>query len=455
MLYIPEKEYDEDFACMETQWIADRAALRCLSRQHPDWTYEELAACIGRSVSWIKKWLRRLRQAPPDDLAVLHSHSRARHTPPPPPDPHVVQKIIEIREHPPDHLQRVPGPKAILYYLHRDPELQAQSVSPPRSTRTIWKILRKLGLILESGARTKRPGEPREPLEEVQIDFKDISTVSADPLGKHQHVVEVLNFVDAGTSILLSAQPHADFHAETALEGVVQFLRQYGRPPLLTFDHDPRWVGSSSGRDFPSALRRFLLCLGIAPNLCPPQRPERNAYVERYHRAYNQECLQTSRPATLEQVREVTARFLVHYNTERPHQGRSCGNRPPRTAFPILPELPQLPETVDPDRWLESVHGQAFARQIGPDGCVTVDRRPYYVKRDLAGQSVVLFVNAPERAFEVYGGSAYLKRIPIKGLYGAEMPLESYIALMLEEARSQERRWRLSQRVLRQRSFWA
>jgi hypothetical protein len=34
---------------MEAQWIADRAALRCLARQHPDWTHEELAVCIGRS----------------------------------------------------------------------------------------------------------------------------------------------------------------------------------------------------------------------------------------------------------------------------------------------------------------------------------------------------------------------------------------------------------------------
>lgn len=50
---------------------------------------------------------------------------------------------------------------------------------------------------------------------------KDATSVPADPEGKQQHVVEVLNFVDAGTSILLSAQPHADFHAETALDAVV------------------------------------------------------------------------------------------------------------------------------------------------------------------------------------------------------------------------------------------
>ncbi|HLZ58105.1 MAG TPA: hypothetical protein VKR06_14285 [Ktedonosporobacter sp.] len=36
--------------------------------------------------------------------------------------------------------------------------------------------------------------------------------------------------VDAGTSVLLSAQVHPDFHAETALEAVITFLREYGRP---------------------------------------------------------------------------------------------------------------------------------------------------------------------------------------------------------------------------------
>jgi hypothetical protein len=140
-------------------------------------------------------------------------------------------------------------------------------------------------------------------------------------------------------------------------------------------------VGSASGRDFPSALRRFLLCLGIEPQICPPRRPDKNAFVERYHRSYNQECLQISRPGTLQEVCEVTERFVLHYNQERPHQGRSCQNQPPRVAFPTLPVLPAVPETVDPDRWLQTIHGQAFARRIGSDGCVEVDQEPYYIKQ--------------------------------------------------------------------------
>ncbi len=436
--------------------MADRAALRCLARLHPDWTQEELATCIGRSRSFVKKWLKRFREAAPDDLAVLHSRSCARKTPPPSIHPRIIQRIVEMRESSPEHLQRVPGPKALLYYLPRDPELQALGVPLPRSTRTIWKILRKEGCILDELSRRRKPLEPREPLEEVQMDFKDASTVPADPEGKQQHVVEVLNFVDAGTSILLHAQVHQDFHAETAFEGVVQFLREYGLPPMLTFDRDPRWVGSSSGRDFPSALRRFLLCLGIQPNICPPQRPDKNPYIERYHRAFNQECLQIHRPATLEEVRVVTEQFMHHYNGERPHQGRSCGNHPPRIAHPTLPILPPLPKQVDPDCWLEARDGQAFARKVDAHGCVTVDLESYYLKQQLAGQHVVLFVNTVSKAFDVYLDSQQIKQVPIKGLRGEAMPFDRYVDQMREQARSEARQ--LLQKkgaARRQQSLWA
>jgi hypothetical protein len=99
---------------MEAEWIADRATLRWLVRHHPDWTQAELASAVGRSRSWVVKWLPRLKGTAPDDLAALFSHSRARRTPPSSTPQGVVERILAIRDEPPEHLQRVPGPKAIL-----------------------------------------------------------------------------------------------------------------------------------------------------------------------------------------------------------------------------------------------------------------------------------------------------------------------------------------------------
>ena len=172
-----------------------------------------------------------------------------------------------------------------------------------------------------------------------------------------------------GLRSLYGRKPGKTFTSPPAIEAVLTFLQTYGRPRQMTFDRDPRWVGGSAGRDFPSPLRRLLLCLGIEPNVCPPHRPDKNASVERYYRAYGQECIQRHQPATLQEVREVTEAFLQHDNWERPHQGRACGNVPPRIAFPSLPTLPALPERVDPDRWLASFDHQLFLRRVGRDGC--------------------------------------------------------------------------------------
>lgn len=410
---------------------------------------------LGRSRSWVAKWLARFKEAASDDLTVLHACSRARHTPPPSTPQAVVERILALRDAPPEQLRRVPGPRAILYYLPRDRETQVLGVPLPRSTRTVWKILRQHGRIALDLPRRHQLLERPEPLEEVQMDFKDATSVPADPEGKKQHMVEVLNFVVAGTSSLLSAQVNADYYAETAFDAVVVFLHQWGCPKTLTFDRDLRWVGAASGRDFPSALVRFLLCIGVEPNICPPHRPDKNPYVEGYHRSFGKECLDVRQPRTEEEVRKATDAFVIHYNTKRPNQALSCGNRPPRVAYPVLPTLPALPAEVDPGVWLAHIHGQAFARRIQPNGIVEVDRRGYYIQQILAGQQVVLVVNASERRFEVLRGRKVVKVLPIKGLVGQSLPFEEYVARMHEEARSEYRRWLQQHRGWRQASFWA
>jgi len=276
------------------------------------------------------------------------------------------------------------------------------------------------------------------------LDFKDVSTVPPDPHGKQQHVVETLNVVDEGTSMLLDAVVRDDFNGETAIEGILRPLRQHGVPRSVRFDRDPRFVGSWSGRDFPSPLVRFWLCLGVRVHVCPPQHPEKNPYVERYHRSYNQECLQAHCPETVTSTREVTAIYRRHYNEERPNQALSCGNLPPRMAFPELPRLPALPQRIDPDRWLQEIDGRCYVRRIGANGSVRVANRDYYVQKRLQGQYVTVKVDAQARQLVILHNQQPLKRIAIKGLQGRELAFEAYVALIREEARYN---W---QRLLRQ-----
>jgi len=422
---------------MEDCWLADRTLLRSLLHLQPTWTLQDYAAATHRSRAWVQKWRNRLRDAPPDDDTVLHSRSRARTQPPPRLDPFVIERILAIRDAPPAHLQRIPGPKAILYFLAHDPELQQLGLRLPRSTRTVWQILRQHGRIAIPSERRHTPVERPDPLTAWQLDFKDVSTVPAENGGKQQHVVEVLNTVDTGTSILVNAQVREDFTAETTLEAVVETLRLQGRPQTITLDRDPRFVGSQLQRDFPSPLMRLLHCLGIQVTICPPRRPDRNGFVERYNRTFEHECLRVFAPKDADQARTLTDGFRQHYNHERPNQALSCGNRPPCVAFPNLAPRPLLPSMIDPDRWVEVLDGQRYVRKIHNNGTVSVDDRLYYIDQAWHGRYVSLRIDAAKRVFVVEYREQVLKEVPLKGLVGDVLPLEAYIEQMKAEAQTQ------------------
>src|SRR5450755_2414972 len=76
---------------------------------------------------------------------------------------------------------------------------------------------------------------------------------AADPHGKRQHVVETLNIIDKGTSVLVAHHVRSDFTAETARQALAETFSSHGLPASITLDRDTRWVGAPQGSDFPAA----------------------------------------------------------------------------------------------------------------------------------------------------------------------------------------------------------
>jgi hypothetical protein len=427
---------------MEEHYYADRARLQRLIQDNPTGTISAQMAQTGRSRSWVKKWRKRLREAQPDDEQVLHGLSRTRKCLPAAISPFVIEHILKIRDHPPGNLQRVPGPKAILYYLHQDTALGVIDYLP-KAVSTIGHILKQHGRIPMKQRPKHELMERPAPMVSWQIDFKDISSVQPNPNGdgKQQHVVESLNLVDVGTSIMVDYQLRQDFNAETVLEAVADSLQKCGLPALVTFDRDPRFVGSWTGQDFPAAWVRFWQCLGVRVNICPPRRPDKNAFVERYHRAFQEECLAVHRPVDYEQACQVTQRFVKHYNEEQPNQALSCANRPPKVAFPRLPQRPKPPALINPDAWLALLDKQVFVRRVTHNGTVKLNNHVYYIKQTLAGQLVSLKIDTPQQQLMVLHQGQPLKQLPILGLHHHALPFADYVQLIAKEAH-QECRWR-------------
>jgi hypothetical protein len=419
----------------EEEWVVSRSKLREVWLEHPEWSHQEMADELGCSKSWVKNWIKRIRSAPLESQEVLQGKSRVPKHPPPSMDPKIVEKILEIRDHPPQQLGRTPGPFTILYYLNKDPALKEAGCKLPRSTRTIWKVLTKHHRIYHPLQGLAEPEERPQPGVEWGMDFHDVSTVPAEPEGKQLHMVEILNLVDHGSSAVVDSDPAADYNAETALRKLAEMLLKHGCPDRIRLDRDPRWVGSWTAKDFPSPMLRFLLCLGIHPRVCPPHRPDKNPFVERYHRNFKYECQLIEKPTDLNSTREANQRYVHFYNFERPNQAITCGNQPPRFKFPDDPSLPPVPEIIDPDRWLSTLTGRTYKRRLDRKGCFQLGNQTYYVKQQLRGQTVLIWVDGQQRQLHVYASNKNLvKTLPIKGLQNRQINFHEYLDLMCKEA---------------------
>jgi len=420
---------------MEEEWIVSRSKLREVWVEHPEWSHQKMANEVGHSKSWVKKWIKRIRSASLESQEVLRGKSRVPKHPPPPMEPKIVEKILEIRAHPPQQLGRTPGPLTILYYLNKDPVLKEAGCKLPRSTRTIWKVLTKYHRIYHPLHGVAEPEERPQPGVEWGMDFHDVTTVPSDPEGKQQHMVEILNLVDHGSSAVVASEAAADYNAETALRKLAEILLEQGCPDRIRLDRDTRWVGSWTAKDFPSPMLRFLLCLGIDPRVCPPQRPDKNPFVERYHRNFKYECQLIEKPVDLNSTLEVNQRYVRFYNLERPNQAITCGNQPPRVKFPDMPCLSSVPQTIDPDRWLSTLTGKTYKRKLDSKGCFQLGNQTYYVKQNLRGQMILIWVDGLKRQLNVYASNQNLvKTLPIKGLQNRSMSFQEYLDLMCREA---------------------
>jgi hypothetical protein len=144
------------------EWMRDRALLRALLQKNPQTPPQDLAQATGRKVELGQEMAQAANvRCPQRSPSVVFAFT----CPSCPLFPASIRAwkpawwtCVSPRK---THLGRTPGPRALLYYLPRDRELQTLPVRLPRSSRTIWKILHRHGCIWSHKKKSK-PLEPRE-----------------------------------------------------------------------------------------------------------------------------------------------------------------------------------------------------------------------------------------------------------------------------------------------------
>ena len=92
-----------------------------------------------------------------------------------------------------------------------------------------------------------------------------------------------------------------------------------GAPKAIRCDNGPELISK--------ALVDFCENEGIAIRYIQPGRPNQNGLIERFNRTYREEALNCYLFEDLDQVREITADWLIKYNEQRCHD--ALGGLPP------------------------------------------------------------------------------------------------------------------------------
>ncbi len=88
-----------------------------------------------------------------------------------------------------------------------------------------------------------------------------------------------------------------------------------------SFLKDTKYLIMDRDATFSQSFRDFLRNEGVKPVRLPPRSPNLNAHLERFFGSLKSECLHKLILFGETATRKAVRAFLVHYHTERNHQG--------------------------------------------------------------------------------------------------------------------------------------
>jgi transposase InsO family protein len=243
------------------------------------------------------------------------------------------------------------GPETIHYHL-------SQKLGQPPSVATIWRALKKHGLI--SPQPHKRPRcsfvrfQATLPNETWQADATPWQLADGSP-------VEILNLLDDHSRLLVNSTV---YHTLKGLDAVHAFFAasdRYGLP--ASFLSDNAAVFSGRSRRGKAPLEAELVELGVEVKHSTPYHPQTCGKVERFHQTLKRYLAKQPPANSLAELQLQLDSFRDYYNQRRPH--RALAGRTPRDAFNArLKARPEPPSS--------SPHYRVRRDRIDTDGKVTL-----------------------------------------------------------------------------------
>jgi transposase InsO family protein len=313
----------------------------------------EVARTYGVSQGWVSRLMARYAV---EGDAAFEPRSRRPDTSPRATSPGTVELVLRLRKQLTDAGLDA-GADTIGWHL-----THAHQTTISRAT--IHRILVRAGAVIPDPA--KRPHgsylrfEAVMPNETWQSDFTHYRLATGTD-------VEIITWLDDHSRLALHVSAHTRITGPIVLATFRSACQQYGYPASTLTDngmvYTTRFAGGRGGRTaFEVELRR----LGIVQKNSRPNHPTTCGKVERFQQTLKKWLTaQPIQPTSLDQLQALLDRFVLLYNSHRPH--RSLPHRAtPATAYTARPKAgPGADRSRD-------THDRVRTDKVDQTGCVTL-----------------------------------------------------------------------------------
>lgn len=119
------------------------------------------------------------------------------------------------------------------------------------------------------------------------------------------------NVVDDFNREALAIEIDLSLPTERVIRVLERIISWRGYPTQLRMDNGPEFISC--------ALAEWAENQHIKLEFIKPGKPTQNSYVERFNRTYRDAILNMYVFKTLTEVKELTEKWMIEYNNERPH----------------------------------------------------------------------------------------------------------------------------------------
>jgi transposase InsO family protein len=345
-----------------------------------------VARRFGVSRQSVHSWLT--RYAAEGGLGGLGDRSSRPHGCPHQMSPVVEARIVEIRRAHPAW-----GADRIRYQLEKD------GIGPLPGRTSIYRALVRHGLV-EAEQRRRRRADYRRWERGRPMELWQMDVVGGFHLADGVEL-KAVSGIDDNSRFVISAKLVRRATAGPVCEALLAALRRHGLPDQILTDNGKVFTGrfGPAGSSAEVLFDRICAENGIRHLLTAPRSPTTTGKIERWHKTMRTEFLRDHdhRHATIAELQAALDAWVLHYNTERPHQ--ALGMQPPIERFQLaaapgveavvepsaVPAVPPAP-VVDPSPRLVRLPG--VQRWVNQHGLISLGGFRYRVPIVLAGEPV-------------------------------------------------------------------